>query len=218
MSTGEDFNEEQSRELREKAAALKSALAKEKTALAKSNEHRLEAAALIRWGFDNYKGPTLDRFLSLAGTTRGAANMYRRIGKCDDFYQPEVKEAVSPLGRSVLYEMQKLSDSPTRFQEAVAMAKRGDLTKAKLTQMVKEHKGVPSSRRIVIFSVEIDQTDVEELPLIDRQDLDLTCDKAEEIFRAAVISVKIKRQPIAKTENSVQRLLPYYPSRQGIAS
>ena len=118
----------------------------------------MEAAQLVGWGFDNYKGPTLERFLTRAGISRSVGDRFRIFAKCHELYKPGTKEVVIGLGWSLAYELQKLSSSPQRFQQAIAMAKEGTLTKQKLIAMVKQLKGRPSGSRVVIYKVEMERS------------------------------------------------------------
>jgi hypothetical protein len=193
-----EFNEEQSRQLKEKAAAVKSALGK-------STEQMMEAAQIVRWAFDNYKNKTLERFLTLAGISRSVGNRLRKFAKCEELYQPGTKEVAVSLGWSLLNELQKLSSSPKRFQEAIAMAKEGTLTKKKLIAMVKQQKGRPSSSRTVIYKVDMDTSKFDALSLSDRKDLDRSCDHADDIFKDAPVQLNIKRQEKVMGDGPTER-------------
>jgi hypothetical protein len=98
ISESFEFNEQQSRELKEKAAAVKSALGK-------SPEHILEVAKIVRWAFDNYKESTLERFLTLAGISPIVACKLRKIANCEALYRPSTKEAMDRFGWSMLKEL-----------------------------------------------------------------------------------------------------------------
>jgi hypothetical protein len=109
------------------------------------------------------------------------------------------------LGWSLAYELQKLASSPQRFQEALAMAKEGTLTKQKLIAMVKQLKGRPSGSRVVIYKVEMDRADFDALSLSDWNDLDRTCDHADEGFKDAVVRLKITRHKKTAGDGPTER-------------